>query len=68
MEVGEFERERDEPYKEFTDAAAIWKFNNNNNNKLVVVAESVYAHVWGACGEILGGSSPPYDIIFEFLC
>ena len=27
------------------------------------MAESVYAHGWGACGEILGGSSPPYDTI-----
>ena len=59
IEEGEFEHKWDEPYKEFTDAATIWKFNN----KLVVVAESVYAHVWGACGEILGGSSPPYDTI-----
>ena len=62
MEGGEFERKWDEPYKEFTDAATIWKFNNN---KLVVVAESVYVHVWGACGAILGGSSPPYDINYR---
>ena len=37
--------------------ADTWKSNID-----VDVAESVYAHVWGACGETRAGSSPAVDI------
>ena len=38
-----------------------WLVMSKLKIKYVDVAESVYAHVWGACGETRAGSSPAYD-------